>query len=262
MVLLHRFRADPEIIIAHFNHGTRASVTDDEEFVRQVATTLDRPFFSARADLGENISESVARAARYQFLFSLSRRFGNAPIYTAHHANDLLESIAINLVRGTGWRGLAPLGSPHVERPLLSYSQTELYRYAAKHQIIFRQDPTNFEPNYLRNRLRPRISALPASTKATLLELSSRQRKIKSEIDQILLQLLPADKVYNRRQISALPDSVALEFLRAALLRSQVSLTRPQLLDFLHAIRTYAPGKNFNLPGGQLVKLHKNYFKL
>lgn len=261
MVLLHQFRHDPTVIVAHFNHGARLSADDDQEFVRQAAAKYQLPFETAKLPLGAAVSEADARAARYQFLFRLATRH-DALVYTAHHANDVLESIAINLSRGTGWRGLAPLSHPGIRRPLLQFYQIDLHRYAAAHQIVFRQDPTNFEPTYLRNRLRPLLAALPPATQTKLLELYHDQLQLKADIEALLEELLPSDQLYYRSCFIDLPDSVALELLRCATRRSNLSLTRPQLQDFLAAIRTYLPGKSFNLPGNQLVKIHQKYFQL
>lgn len=262
MVLLHQFRHDPDVIIAHFNHGTRPSADDDQKFVGQAAADYRLPFETENLSLGATVSEAAARAARYQFLFRLADQYNHAVIYTAHHANDVLESIAINLLRGTGWRGLAPLNHPRICRPLLTCSQADLHRYAATHQIIFRQDPTNFEDAYLRNRLRPLLAALSPAIQTELLGLYYHQIRLKSDIAALTEELLPSDQLYYRSWFINLPDPVALELLRFATRRSGFSLTRPQIQDFLIAIRTYLPGKFFNLPDGQLIKIHQKYFQL
>ena len=261
MVLFDMFKNDPDAIVAHFNHGTRPSADDDQKFVERVANEFHHSFFTEKQMLGADVSEESARAARYDFLKRIARE-QNGKIYTAHHANDLLESIAINLIRGTGWRGLAPMSSPDVSRPLLKWTKSDIYQYAAAHQITFRQDPTNQEEKYLRNRLRPLIRNLPDSAKNELLNSSEHQQKLKNEIENTLNELLPSSGIYERTWFSDLPESVAIELLRAALVRAGLSATRPQIKDFLHAIKTYAPEKSFNLPGGKLVKLHKTYFAL
>ena len=89
-----------------------------------------------REELGANCSEAFARERRYIFLKNLATQY-KAKIYTAHHADDLLESIAINVVRGTGWRGLVPFRDPLIERPLLNWFKKDIYLYAAKNNIIF-----------------------------------------------------------------------------------------------------------------------------
>lgn len=288
MVMLDTFADDPDVIVAHFNHGTRPSADDDQKFVASQAAHYQKPFFTSKQILGSKTTEEVARSARYCFLEQIARE-QQAEIYTAHHQDDLLESIAINILRGTGWRGLVPLDRPRIHRPLLSKSKEDIFKYAAKHQICFRQDPTNAEDNYLRNRLRPLIAALPNRTRKQLLELYRSQKNHKQEIELLLQEFLPPSRHYERswflppqvlassenatsstgkttmptsRSASAEFDQVFIEYLRSALIRTGLSATRPQLQDFLQAIRTYAPGKRFNLPGDHLVTIHKTYFKL
>lgn len=289
VVLLHQYKDDPAVLVAHFNHGTRPSADDDQRFVANLAARYHKPFLTAKHNLGPSASEDQARQARYLFLKSTASQH-HATLYTAHHQDDLLESIAINLLRGTGWRGLTPMSDPAIRRPLLAQTKHDLLRYAAAHQLTFRQDPTNTDDHYLRNRLRPLLQQLPAATRQNLISLAQHQKTLKLELDQLLDHLLPQDGVYQRAWFaptlgiaaSVTPKSVvapdsstvatdaaALELLRAALARHSqthpnqpLKATHPQLQAFLHAIRTYAPGKQFNLPGDHLITLHKTYFVL
>lgn len=264
MVLLDLFKNDPQAVVAHFNHGSRPSSDADQLFVATIAKKYNLPFFTAKQTLGSQVSEAKAREARYAFLFQVAKT-QNGQIYTAHHLDDLIESVVINFIRGTSWRGLTPLNNPDLARPIIAknFFRADVLRYAAQHQISYRQDPTNTELNYLRNRLRPLCSNLPPSQKNTLINLVNRQKNLAAEISKILQTLQPPDGIYQRAWFETLDPSVAIEFLRFVLLNTkQLSLTRPQLLDFLSAIKTYQPGKNFNLPGSNFVKIHKNFFQL
>lgn len=264
MCLLHMFKDDPDAVVAHFNHGTRPSADDDQRFVEAYAKKYHLPFFTKKVVLGPAVSEADARIARYDFLNDLAEKQGGK-IYTAHHLNDLFESIAINIARGTGWRGLTPFFNQAIEHPLLRFSKTEIYRYASANQIIFRQDPTNVDSGYLRNRLRPAIATM-ISERPDLAEklnnLYLRQTEIRSEIAEIILALNLDTAVYQRAWFTDLDDNVAEELLRYILKTHHLSLTRPQLRDFLTAIRTFGPGKKFNLPKDQLVRFNKTNFML
>lgn len=264
MCLFHMYKDDPDVVVAHFNHGTRISADDDQIFVEKIAQKYQRPFYTKKVNLGANVSEAEARNARYNFLYELAREL-EGKIYTAHHQNDLFESIAINLMRGTGWRGLTPFSNIQIERPLLHFSKSEIYHYAAKNQIIFRQDPTNNEDNYLRNRLRPVVAEFilsqPESAKK-LNELYVRQCGLRKKIEQISAGLLPQNQVYPRAIFEKLDDETAEELLRSILESHNILTTRPKLHDFLDAIRTYHSGKKFNLPKDHLVRFNKSYFML
>ena len=255
-------RAAPltEIIVAHFNHGTRPSADTDQKFVERIAKKYGLRFVVEKANLGENVSEAAARTARYEFLRRVAAENDDAVIMTGHHLNDLVESIAINLIRGTGWRGLAVFSDRSINRAQMFIPKTEILQYAALHHIVFRQDPTNADDRYLRNRIRDAVSALPYETLMTLCDLAGNQNYIAERIENKLAKILPKDGTYERHWFTDLDDAVALEILRYACQKAGISATRPQLADFLHAIRTYPPGKTFNLPKDRLIKLGKDKF--
>ncbi len=278
MVLLHIFKDDPNVLVAHFNHGTRPSADDDEKFVTTCCKKYNIEVTVGHAKLGAAASEEVAREKRYEFLFSLrddilKRVPGeNVLIFTAHHFDDLVESVSINLLRGTSWRGLTPFSMPGTFRPFLSgdvllpESKADILTYASRNKVSFREDPTNSSDKYMRNRIREKIKTMDPEEHFKLnqkmKELYFSQQKIRSEIEEILVGLMPKDGLFRREWFNDLDENIAIEILRFALNKKNISLTGPQLEDFLNAVRTYAPEKKFNLPGGRLITIHKNHFIL
>lgn len=260
-----------DIIIAHFDHGIRAYSEKDARFVAKVAEEIYHTrYIIGKGHLGTGVSEGKARETRYEFLRKVAAEEGAAEIYTAHHLDDLVETVAINFIRGTGWRGLDCLDSPGIRRPFL---ETELFyepmdkpaiiEYAAKRRLHFREDATNASERYLRNRVRKKLTEvdLGFEKKMEIWRLWQRQKELKREIDQIVRELLPA-KEWQREWFRGLEPQIALEILRAGTLRAGISATRPQLEEFRQAILNYAPGKSFNLPQDRLVKLGKEEFEL
>lgn len=273
MVLLDIFlKHEPEnIVVAHFNHGTRPSADIDEEFVRQKCKEFGVPFESSKLLLGEGVSEEEAREKRYAFLYHVANKY-QGEICTAHHIDDLLESVAINLIRGTYWRGLSPFGNKNIIRPLISrrMDKTDILRYAGRNHLCFRQDPTNHEEMYLRNRVREKLRGLEVEKKKRLWELSERQKILRAEIEEIVKKLADAliieysdNEIKFRKDFFAdVENSVAEEILRALCLRRNISLTRPQLADFLNATRKYQPGKKFNLPKNKMAVVGKDFIRI
>ena len=151
---------------------------------------------------------------------------------------------------------------------LLGWTRQDILRYAAKHQLIWRQDPTNLEMNYLRNRLRPQTQSLPKSVKLLMLDLYRQQCNNRREIEYCLQALLlslavptPSGTCFPREFFTTFDDpNIACELLRAALAFCGLSATRPQIADFYLALRTFAPGKKFNLPHDQLVLIRRHDF--
>lgn len=249
-----------EIVVAHFNHGTRKSAETDEKFVEKKCRELGVDFFVGHEELGENISEEKAREKRYEFLGRVAEKFDGAKILTAHHLDDLIESVTINFLRGTGWRGLAVMNNEKIERPLIAWTKKDILKYAAENEIIFREDPTNNSEAYLRNRIRKNTRDLPIVTKKKLLKLRNRQIEVGLEIEEICREILPKSEKYPREIFKNVDDKIGIELLRFVLSGAKMSATLPQTLDFLNAIRNYNSGKKFNLPNDKLVKIDKKTF--
>ena len=261
VALLDMMRRDSTVIVAHFNHGIRKNSDQDELFVWQLAMRYRLPFISIKEELGANCSEAHARERRYAFLEKVCQEH-QGQIYTAHHQDDLIETIAINVLRGTGWRGLVPFGQSHIYRPLANMTKKEIRQYAAKYQLVFRHDSTNTEDYYLRNRVRNALTELSSEQRKQIANLHKKQKTIKHEVDQILQDILPANNTYQRDWFTNLDDDIAIEILRAGLAKVGKSATHPQLKDFLAAIRNYDTNKQFNLPGNTLVTIGRAWFKL
>lgn len=193
MVLLEKFfRTEPEnIVVAHFNHGTRTSADLDEQFVFSRCKELKVPFETMKIMLGEGVSEELARQKRYDFLYHVANKYGGE-IYTAHHLDDLIESIAINLIRGTGWRGLTPFSDNRIHRPFIErgFYKTDILRFAAENKVLFREDPTNSTDDYLRNRVRSKLLIMPRVEKERLIDFYKRQAIIRHEIEELCESLL------------------------------------------------------------------------
>ena len=265
MVLLNMY-AHADIIVAHIDHGTRKSSVGDADFVRRKCQELGVKFYETRLKLGEGVSEELARKKRYEFLKTIQEKEGGT-ICTAHHLDDVLESIAINLIRGTGWRGLTPFYGDELVRPFIISRmwKRDVLKFAGEQNICFRQDPTNYEADYLRNRVREKMAELDETTQADIIELFEKQNELRGKIEKIVTELAKQTVVgknfHKKELILAADEKVALEVLREICLIHGYSLTRKQLADFLAAIKTYAPHKKFNLPKNHFVTILKNYFE-
>jgi len=246
-----------DIIVAHFDHGIRSDSAQDAAFVKELADTHGFIFETKREELGEGASEELARARRYEFLNEVALKH-SARVMTAHHADDAVESIAINLHRGTGWRGLAVLDSA-VVRPLLHLSKAELHTYAQKRALTWREDSTNASDVYLRNRLRAKTAQLPDDHKLQLLALRHHQIDSRRSIDKEVSRLIGPGPSYSRYFFTHIPKNVAIECLRFV---TNAQLTRPQLERVLLAIKTAATGSTFQAGSGINLSFTTRNFSL
>lgn len=156
----HRF------VIAHCNFNLRNQDSSlDEEFVETYARKIDVPFFSASFDTRayaqqHKIStQMAARELRYEWFEQLMKEEGIDHLLTAHHKNDLAETMLLNMTRGTSINGLAgiPIAEKGRIRPLLPFTKSELLGYAINHQVKWREDLSNASTNYRRNKIRHEI---------------------------------------------------------------------------------------------------------
>ena len=265
MALLAMYK-QADIVVAHIDHGTRKSSAEDADFVRQKCQELGVKFYETKLGLGKGVSEELARKKRYEFLKTIQEK-GGGTLCTAHHLDDVLESIAINLIRGTGWRGLTPFYGDELVRPFIISKiwKRDVLRFAGEQNICFRQDPTNHEADYLRNRVREKMNELDEQARVNLIELFQKQTQLRSKIEKLVAELAEQTVVgcnfHAKRILLEAEEEVGIEVLRKICLNHGHSLTRKQLKDFLIAIKTYAPHKRFNLPKNHFVTILKNYFE-
>lgn len=244
-----------ELIVAHFDHGIRHDSEVDAAFVGTVAEQYGLPFFTFREELGEDASEQLARDRRYAFLQKLARKY-EAAIVTAHHADDVVETVAINLSRGTGWRGLATHDAEHL-RPLLSKTKEELRHYAQRRGLQWRDDPSNENEKYLRNRVRKVAKDMPVAEKKQLMALRSEQLKVKKFIELEVRQLIGDGPEYSRYFFTHISHKAAVECLRYV---TKAQLTRPQMERALLAIKTARVGATHQAGNGVVLEFTARNF--
>lgn len=180
-----------QIIAVHVNHQIRPDSDKTEDFVRRICEQYQVQFYSTKLKL-KNTSEDEARRERYLALNQAKLKFKASAIITAHNQNDAIETAIINLVRGTGWRGICALNSTReVTRPLLSLSRSEITKIAAEANLIWHEDSTNSDESYLRNKIRKSI--LPEFSKDETEQLSliiNNLGAIKKDADAIFKEII------------------------------------------------------------------------
>ena len=239
---------------AHFNHHLRGSESDgDEAFVREFCQRFEIPLHvgSAQVMTGEKGLEAAARNARYAFFETLSGK-----IATAHTADDNAETVLMHLIRGTGLKGLggiAPVRENFI-RPLLSVTRQEVRAFLCEYHISFRQDSSNDEDAFLRNRLRHHVMPLLKAENPSLAEnVSAMAQRLRQEEDCLAAQAKEADtlNVNELRALhGALRNRVIEDFLKSAGVREpearHIALTEALIFSD-------NPSAKADLPGGICV---------
>lgn len=265
--LLHQLKY--EFVVAHCHFGLRAEDADtDELFVKKLAKKYNVEFyaehFSTKAFAEEHkISiQMAARQLRYQWFETLRQKLNFDVIATAHHQNDTLETILLNLTRGTGLAGLHGILPKNgtVIRPLLCLAKDDMYEFVTENRLIWREDTSNETTKYQRNLIRhevvPVLKQLNPNLEETIAQTTERIRGAELIMEQYLSGL-------KTRALRETPEAV---FISIAEL--QTSLALPVVLSELlkpynfnyETVKQLAEnlesqsGKSYASPTHQLVK--------
>lgn len=159
-------RSGYQVAVAHCNFGLREEESDNDQlFVKRECQKNNIPFHTKHFDTLNYSKERgvslqmAARDLRYSWFANLLAEFKYSCIAIAHNKNDLAETFLINLIRGTGIRGLTGIKAKAgtIVRPLLFACRNEILEYATKYNISFREDSSNRETKYKRNIIRHKI---------------------------------------------------------------------------------------------------------
>jgi tRNA(Ile)-lysidine synthase len=195
------------LVVCHLDHGLRgAKSRGDSAFVRKLAERLGYPCETAvartkaRAREKSESLELAARTLRHEFFAECAKRHRCFRLILAHHADDQVETILFNFLRGTGAAGLAgmetigALGKFAVFRPMLEVSRRQISAYATEHRIRFREDASNASLLHTRNRIRHTlIPAIEASVGPSFHAALRRAARIFGEEHALLESLLPPE---------------------------------------------------------------------
>ena len=175
VALLHmlRVRQCPRMVVVHLDHQIRRESADDAEFVAALASdygvgcAVGRVDVRKRAEAAKQSLEAAAREARYEWFAHVAREHDAPRVALAHHADDQVETVLFNFLRGagvTGLSGMAPCSDQTIDgtkltilRPLLEAWRAEIDLYVDEHHLTYREDPSNADPTHTRNRVRHKL---------------------------------------------------------------------------------------------------------
>lgn len=242
-----------DLVVCHIHHGLRGAEADrDECFVRALAEQLGLPCAVSRIDaaalaLRDHISvEEAGRMARYAFFAQTAGEGGR--IATAHTLDDSIETVLMNLVRGTGLRGLCgiPRTRGNIVRPLLDCTRAEVEDYLGALGQPYCTDSTNLTDDYTRNRIRhdilPRLCALnpnfPGAMARMLPRLAAQQALTDCLAAQSAQQLQAACGGLSRQGLSALPEPVCDRLLLRLLEQNRLPVSAAAVARMTETLRT------------------------
>lgn len=204
-----------DIIVCHLNHGIRETAKRDEDFVKKVCSDYEVICFTKTVNMDQYArenklsSEEAGRILRYEFFRENSK---NRKILTAHNANDRVETVLFNIIRGTGLRGLSGISyvNDDVYRPLINIKRGEIEAYLHENNLKYFDDETNFEEIYTRNKIRlgliPYLEKFNPDIINSILRLSENAEEAENFIGKTIEENYPSCHGNNFLKVSEIKD--------------------------------------------------------
>ena len=156
-------KCDYKVVVAHVNHHKRLESEIEENFIRDLANKNNCPLEVLHFYHEKENFQAEAHEKRYDFFKKVAIKYNSSTIITAHHYADNLETIIINIIRGSnlyGYGGISDVVCREdikIIRPLINVKKEEIYEYARNNNVTFFEDSSNKSDEYLRNRIRHHI---------------------------------------------------------------------------------------------------------
>ncbi|MBB6610862.1 tRNA lysidine(34) synthetase TilS [Pontibacter sp. Tf4] len=255
--------------IAHCNFGLRAEDAEaDQLFVKKLAKKYDVPFYTenfntrAFAEQEKLSIQMAARTLRYQWFEQVRQQEGYDYIATAHHSNDLTETILLHLTKGTGIAGLhgIPAKNGNIIRPLLTVTKDDIFEFVTERRLIWREDASNETTKYQRNKIRheviPILKEINPSLEETMQHTAERVSHAETIVTAYIQNLREQSikEAENATYFSLVPlqNATGLPVVLHELLRP-FNYSYSVVLELAEALDGIS-GKQFDSPTHTLVK--------
>jgi tRNA(Ile)-lysidine synthase len=259
------------LVVCHLDHRLRGSESQREaESIFRLARRLRLPIYQEQIkEWPQKLSlETAARQARQHFFARAAKKFGTNHVFLGHHADDQVETVILNILRGTGSIGHAAMRPETritvddtqlvVVRPLLRVWKDEIHEFAKRRRLQFSEDATNAENRFTRNRIRnlliPEIErVLGRPFKLNLLRLS----EIATEESELLRQLTPDSWQLDElpvRDLKTLPVALQRRVIHQWLDRQEIRDAGFEEVESIRSMLTQREIAKVNLPSSNCCR--------
>jgi tRNA(Ile)-lysidine synthase len=221
-----------KIVVFHVNHSLRGLDAElDENHVKILAKSFGFPYHVKKIDVlvlaksKKQSLEEISREIRYNFALELQKKYKADFVTTAHHADDNLETVLLNLIRGSGLKGLSGMkeisrkrNGLKLLRPLLNISKEEIRLHLEEKDIDFRIDQSNLDTkiprNYVRHEIIPKLKALNPNVQKTILKNSTNILDIHDYLKEKAKKWISEhENKFDTKELKLLPKPIQKEIL-------------------------------------------------
>lgn len=267
--LLHT--AGYKLAIAHCNFQLRPEADADQAFCNKLAHHYQTPFYPAWFNTEHYAAERkisiqmAARELRYEFFEQVALRENFTCIALAHHQNDTVETILLNLTRGTGIAGMHGIlpKNGNLVRPMLCFTRSEIEQIVAENQLEYVEDSSNASVKYARNKIRhqviPSLKELNPSLEQTfennIRHFKELEQLLELKVEEVRQKLFTHNGMEIRIAIDDVKQLVPQRLLLFKLLQSY-GFSQNQVDDIIASLNKHA-GRKFETPFGFMLVLDR-----
>ena len=280
MLLKVREKYNLIIIIAHVNHNVRKESYEEAEFIRQYCIDNNLLFESmVIEEYGDDNFHNEARNIRYNFFENVVTKYDANYLMTAHHGDDLIETVLMRIVRGSnlyGYSGFKPLvdmDTYTIARPLIAYTKKQLEEYDIENNVKYYIDSSNDKDKYTRNRYRKYVLPFLKQEDKDVHEkfikfsntLSDAYRFIDKVRDKALKRVLDGERVIIDKFLEEdeYIQKEILYYLLSEFYQDDLILVGDKHIDLIMGIlNNKRSNSSINLPNGVIARKEYNYFEL
>ena len=265
-----------KLVCAHVNHKLRKESDDEAEMVKKYCEKENIIFEYMIIDKYKGNTENYARKKRYEFFDKLIKKYASTYLLTAHHGDDLTETIMMRLIRGSSLKGYAGFSEItekkgyKIYRPLITKTKTELLNYAKENNIPYAIDQTNDSDNYTRNRIRkyilPTLKKENKNVHLKFLEFSKTISETEEYFEKVLAKKI--EKIYQDNKLNVeiflteepLIQKKLIHNILNNIYKDKINLINDNHVNnILSTVKNKKPNIQINLPDNKILKKAYNY---
>ena len=265
-----------KLICAHVNHKLRKESNDEAKMVKNYCEKNKIIFEYMTIDEYQGNTENYARKKRYDFFEKLIKKYSSTYLLTAHHGDDLTETIIMRIIRGSSLKGYAAFSEItekkdyKIYRPLITKTKEELLNYAKENNIPYAIDKSNDSDEYTRNRIRkyilPKLKTENKDVHLKFLEFSQNILETENYFKEVLKKIMPNIYKNNKLNIDLflkeepLIQTKIVQNILKNVYQNKIDLINTKHVNIImHALKNKKPNIQLNLPNNKRFIKAYNY---